>query len=100
MPITKEPSPAAMKAWIAGEARALARFPALAANLSRPVVPFEERLQAAERLRERLGSVPFYAKRAARAAAEGDEMAYWLSLQATQATAHRNRESAASGPAT
>ncbi len=48
-----------------------------------------ERLQAARLLRERLCCVPFYAKRAAQAAARGDEMAYWLDLQSSQATAHR-----------
>ena len=52
-------------------------------------VPMHERLQAAKALRERLCSVPFYAHRAARAAARGDEMVYWLELQASQATAHR-----------
>jgi hypothetical protein len=49
-----------------------------------------ERLGAAERLRERLSGVLFYANRAAKAQAEtGDEMSYWLSLQGSQMTAHR-----------
>ena len=64
-------------------------FPALALMPLRPRISHEERLQAAEQLRERLSGVPFYAARAARARAAGDEMVYWLSLQSTQATAHR-----------
>lgn len=53
-----------------------------------PLLP--ERMQAAERLRERLCTVPFYANRAAKVAAQtGDEMDYWLELQASQPTAHR-----------
>lgn len=52
-------------------------------------VPPQERLQAAKRLRERLSCVPFYAKRAEKARLAGDEMAYWLELQSSQATAHR-----------
>lgn len=55
----------------------------------RPVVPAAERLLAAERLREQLSGVPFYAKKAATAKASGDEMAYWLTLQGSQMTAHR-----------
>lgn len=51
--------------------------------------PLQERMQAAERLRERLSGVPFYAKGAAAAKARGDEMAYWLVLQGSQMTAHR-----------
>jgi hypothetical protein len=43
--------------------------------------------QAAERLREALCCVPFYAKGAAQAQAlHGDEMVYWLDLQASEAT--------------
>lgn len=43
--------------------------------------------QAAERLREALCGVPFYAKRAAQTKAEtGDEMDYWLGLQSSEAT--------------
>lgn len=56
------------------------RFPALT---SRPLAPpdWEARaLREAEHLRADLSCVPFYAKRAARAAAKGDEMAYWLDL--------------------
>lgn len=52
-------------------------------------VPMAARLQAAERLREALCSVPFYAKRAERARQAGDEMAYWLGLQASEATLRR-----------
>lgn len=44
------------------------------------------RLQAARRLREALCSVPFYAKGAQDAKERGDEMAYWLSLQGSEAT--------------
>ena len=50
---------------------------------------YQWRLQAAERLREALCSVPFYAKKAQRAKEEGDEMAYWLGLQASEATLRR-----------
>ena len=71
------------------ETEAAKRFPALTSRHSRPVVTAEERLQAAEVLRERLSSVPFYAKGAERARQAGDEMAYWLRLQSSQATAHR-----------
>lgn len=46
-------------------------------------------MQAAYRLRAALGSVPFYAKRAEQARLEGDEMAYWLGLQASQMTLRR-----------
>lgn len=46
-------------------------------------------MQAAHRLREGLGSVPFYAKRAEKARLEGDEMAYWLGLQASEMTLRR-----------
>lgn len=42
------------------------------------------RLQAAERLRERLSGVLWYAKRAEAARLAGDEMAYWLSLQGSE----------------
>lgn len=42
--------------------------------------------QAAERLREALCSVPFYAKRAEQARLAGDEMAYWIDLQGSEAT--------------
>lgn len=42
------------------------------------------RLRAAERLRERLSGVPFYAKGAAAAKAAGNEMGYWLNLQGSQ----------------
>ncbi len=44
------------------------------------------RLQRAERLREALCGVPFYAKRAEKARLAGDEMAYWLDLQGSEAT--------------
>ena len=50
------------------------------------------RVQAAHRLREALYSVPFYAKRADKAQAEGGEeaeLAYWLGLQASQMTLQR-----------
>lgn len=46
-------------------------------------------LQAAERLRAALCSVPFYAKKAEAARLQGDETAYWLSLQGSEATLHR-----------
>ena len=49
----------------------------------------QERLLAARQLQERLSSAPFYAKRAAKAREAGNEMTYWLSLQSSQATAHR-----------
>ena len=39
-----------------------------------------EQMLGAERLRERLSGTPFYAKRAAQAAARGNEMDYWLDL--------------------
>lgn len=45
---------------------------------------FAER--AAERLREQLSCVPFYAKRAEKARQAGDEMAYWRDLQGSEAT--------------
>lgn len=67
----------------------LEKFPGLGNRKPWPIIPMHERLQAAERLRERLGSVPFYAKKAAAAEQEGDEIAYWLSLQGSQMTAHR-----------
>jgi hypothetical protein len=70
--------------------RVAANFPALTLAPPWPVIPESERLQAAKQLCERLCCVPFYAKRAAEAAREtGDEMTYWLSLQASQMTAHR-----------
>lgn len=62
----------------------------------RPRISETEALQAAERLREELSRVPFYAKKAAKAAAQGDEMAYWLALQGSQATAHRRSDPPAS----
>lgn len=82
-------SSALIAALEASDARTAQRFPALMLKPPRPVVPMAERLQAAERLRERLSSVPFYAKKAALANQQGDEMAYWLSLQGSQMTAHR-----------
>ena len=45
--------------------------------------------RAAVRLKEALSSVPFYAKRAAKAAAAGDEMDYWRDLQMSEATLER-----------
>jgi hypothetical protein len=45
--------------------------------------------QAAERLRESLCSVPFYAKRAEAARLKGNEMAYWIDLQGSEATLKR-----------
>ena len=71
------------------EAAMVKRFPALSSRFSRPVVSVEERLQAAEALRERLSSAPWYAARAAKARAAGDEMAFWLDLQSSRMTAHR-----------
>lgn len=44
-----------------------------------------QRLQAAKRLREALCGVPFYAKRAKeQIELTGDEMDYWLALQASE----------------
>lgn len=66
------------------------RFPALESpRWQRPRVSETEHLQAAQRLREGLSCVPFYAKRAEKARLEGDEMAYWLGLQASQMTLRR-----------
>ena len=70
------------------EDRAAKNFPALRLG-PWPKVPIEERLQAARRLQEQLSCVPLYAKRAARAREQGDEMAYWLELQSSRMTAHR-----------
>jgi len=50
---------------------------------------YQERLGAAERLRAAWCSVPFHAKKAAAAKAAGDEMAYWLDLQGSEATLRR-----------
>jgi hypothetical protein len=50
---------------------------------------YARRLQAAERLRAALSSVPFYAKAAEKARLQGDEMAYWLCLQGSEATLQR-----------
>lgn len=44
------------------------------------------RKQAAERLREALCSVPWYAKKAEKARLAGNEMAYWLDLQGSEMT--------------
>lgn len=49
----------------------------------------EWRQGAAQRLRAALGSMPFYAARAEKARLEGDEMAYWLELQASEMTLRR-----------
>lgn len=40
----------------------------------------QKRLLVAAQYKEDLSAVPFYAQRAAKAAAAGDEMEYWLSL--------------------
>lgn len=50
---------------------------------------FQARLLAAERLRAAWCSVPFHAKKAERARLAGDEMAYWLDLQGSEATLRR-----------
>jgi hypothetical protein len=50
----------------------------------RPLVSAERVELAAQRLREHLCCVPFYAKRAEKARLAGDEMAYWRSLQHLQ----------------
>lgn len=83
------PSPALLRAWELAEQRTLERFPEVAARRLRPVVTHEERLQAAQRLRETHSGIPFYAKRAQETRLAGDEMAYWLSLQSTEATLKR-----------
>lgn len=68
---------------------AVEKYPALASQKPWPIIPMEERLQAAERLRERLSGVPFYAKGAAKARERGEEHLFWLNLQGSQMTAHR-----------
>jgi hypothetical protein len=67
------------------------RFPGLTLERwRRPRISEAEALQAAEHLREDLSCVPFYAKRAAEEKARsGDEMAYWLDLQGSEATLRR-----------
>lgn len=45
-----------------------------------------KRLQAAERLRAALCSVPFHAKKAEQARMDGDEMTYWCLLKDSEAT--------------
>jgi hypothetical protein len=58
------------------------------------------RWRAAERLREALSCVPFYAKRAEKARLAGDEMAYWLDLQGSEATLRRKPKASSTPDAT
>ena len=78
-----------MQAAESSRIQAEKNFPGLALTQWEPPVSEEERLRRAERLRAALCSVPFYAKKAQRAKEEGDEMAYWLGLQASEATLRR-----------
>ena len=65
----------------------ISQFPGLTSERwQRPRISEAQALQRAERLREALCGVPFYAKRAEKARLAGDEMAYWLDLQGSQAT--------------
>ena len=68
---------------------AVEKYPALASHKPWPIIPMEERVQAAERLRERLSGVPLYAKGAAKARERGEEHLFWLNLQSSEMTAHR-----------
>ena len=79
---------ASIRALEDSRAEVAKNFPALILG-PWPKVPIEERLQAARRLQEQLSCVPLYAKRAAEAREQGDEMVYWLELQSSQMTAHR-----------
>lgn len=57
------------------------------------VAMLQQHQQAALRLREALSSVPFYAKKTEKARLAGDEMAYWLDLQGSEATLRRRPKS-------
>ena len=69
---------------------------------ARPVFSEAEMSQAAERLRARLCSMPFYAERAAKHKAEvGSEMVYWRALPGVFSEAAKVRAaSSTAGPTT
>jgi hypothetical protein len=84
------PSTAFLQALADSRARVAKNFPELMSpRFQRPRISESQALEAAGRLCEPLCSVPFYAKKAEKARLAGDEMAYWLGLQASEATLRR-----------